>query len=441
MAYQVLARKYRPNVLGEVIGQDNVVKALENALATNRLHHAYLFTGTRGVGKTTLARILAKCLNCGDGITATACGKCDACNDINEGNFVDLLEIDAASRTGVDDTRSMLENVQYMPSQGRFKIYIIDEVHMLSAASFNALLKTLEEPPDHVKFILATTNPQKVLPTVLSRCLQFNLRNISADEVRAQLARVLESEEVTFDAEALTAVARASQGSMRDALSITDQAIARCGSHLETQVVVDMLGTARSDEVLLLLDTLARGDRTGLFAVTTGLAERSVDFADVMQGLGTAFHELAMSAATQSKVQSEFADFAGKFEPNWLQQAYQILIMGGRDLQYAPNPQIGFEMTMIRLLDFAPSDQAGVTKSPTKTVNSPTLQSEPNPRRQTKSAPTVESRDVKQSSIRKSPVQAKSQQTSPTEELPEFVQQLQKTFQAKLVNISTIDAA
>lgn len=441
MSYRVLARKYRPDQLDQVIGQEHVVEALSNALSLNRLHHAYLFTGTRGVGKTTLARILAKSLSCEEGVSAYPCGRCDACLGISDGTFVDLLEIDAASRTGVDDTRAMLENVQYMPTQGRFKIYLIDEVHMLSVASFNALLKTLEEPPEHVKFILATTNPQRVLPTVLSRCLQFHLRNISPDEIETQLSHILKQEEITFDPGALSAIAKSSQGSMRDGLSITDQAIARCGDHLAVETIVDMLGTARSDEVTLLLSTLANGDRKKMFEVINDLASRSVDFSDVMNGLETAIHDLAIAAAAQVTTPIELESFGESFEPSWLQSAYQILIMGSRDLQYAPSPQIGFEMTMIRLLDFMPlgenegvttsSDQSAIT-NPTQEV--PTRETIPeSPQTLTKSNHD-ESKSVQETT------QSSIEDPADSIELPEDVRALKETFDAEIIRVTPIEA-
>ena len=440
MSYRVLARKYRPDQLDQVVGQEHVVEALSNALSLNRLHHAYLFTGTRGVGKTTLARILAKCLSCEEGIAAISCSKCDACLEISDGTFVDLIEIDAASRTGVDDTRAMLENVQYMPTKGRFKIYLIDEVHMLSVASFNALLKTLEEPPEHVKFILATTNPQRVLPTVLSRCLQFHLRNISPEEVANHLSDILQKEKITFDQGALNAIAKASQGSMRDGLSITDQAIARCGEHLDVETIVDMLGTARTDEVTLLLSTLVDGDRKRLFEVISDLAGRSVDFSDVMNGLETAMHDLAMAVAAQIKPPVELEPFESSFEPDWLQSAYQILIMGSRDLQYAPSPQIGFEMTMIRLLDFMP---LGENEQPVETPVQPvtTQPVRESQTREPRPAPTqtrsTESRPLKTEEQDATP----SSNDSSTEniELPDDVRVLKETFDAEITRVTPLE--
>ena len=440
MSYRVLARKYRPDQLDQVIGQEHVVEALSNALSLNRLHHAYLFTGTRGVGKTTLARILAKSLSCEEGIAAISCGQCDACLEISDGTFVDLIEIDAASRTGVDDTRAMLENVQYMPTKGRFKIYLIDEVHMLSVASFNALLKTLEEPPEHVKFILATTNPQRVLPTVLSRCLQFHLRNISSEEIANHLSHILHKEKITFDQGALDAIAKASQGSMRDGLSITDQAIARCGDHLNVETIVDMLGTARTDEVTLLLSTLAEGDRKRLFKVISDLAGRSIDFSDVMNGLETAMHDLAIAAAAQIKPPVELESFESSFEPGWLQSAYQILIMGSRDLQYAPSPQIGFEMTMIRLLDFMPlgEDEQSVETPVQPTATKPVQGLRT---REPRSAPTQSvSTDNRQKTREEQDITQSSVESSMENiELPDDVRALKETFDAEIIRVTPLE--
>ena len=440
MSYRVLARKYRPDQLDQVIGQEHVVEALSNALSLNRLHHAYLFTGTRGVGKTTLARILAKSLSCEEGIAAISCGQCDACLEISDGTFVDLIEIDAASRTGVDDTRAMLENVQYMPTKGRFKIYLIDEVHMLSVASFNALLKTLEEPPEHVKFILATTNPQRVLPTVLSRCLQFHLRNISSEEIANHLSDILQKEKITFDQGALDAIAKASQGSMRDGLSITDQAIARCGDHLNVETIVDMLGTARTDEVTLLLSTLAAGDRKRLFEVISDLAGRSIDFSDVMNGLETAMHDLAIAAAAEIKPPVELESFERSFDPGWLQSAYQILIMGSRDLQYAPSPQIGFEMTMIRLLDFMPlgEDEHPVETSVQPTTTKPVQGLRT---REPRSAPTQSvSTDNRQKTREEQDITQSSVESSTENiELPDDVRALKETFDAEIIRVTPLE--
>ena len=354
MSYQVLARKYRPRTFGEVVGQDHAVRALMHALDADRLHHAYLFTGTRGVGKTTLARAFAKCLNCETGVGAEPCGTCSACTEIAEGRFVDLIEVDAASRTRVDDTRELLDNVQYLPSRGRFKVYLIDEVHMLSASSFNALLKTLEEPPPHVKFLLATTDPKKVPVTVLSRCLQFHLKNILPERIAAHLGEVLTAEDVSFEPAALDIIAEAAQGSLRDALSVTDQAIAFGGGALAEADVAALLGTVRGDEVAALLGALVEGDREGLLQCAAELAERNADLADVLASMQRALHDIAMGQTVGGEVPAAAAPFVDRMAPEDVQLFYQIALMGGRDLQFAPDPRVGFEMTLIRMLAFRP---------------------------------------------------------------------------------------
>ena len=361
MSYQVLARKYRPRTFGEVVGQDHAVRALVHALDADRLHHAYLFTGTRGVGKTTLARAFAKCLNCETGVGAEPCGTCSACTEIADGRFVDLIEVDAASRTRVDDTRELLDNVQYLPSRGRFKVYLIDEVHMLSASSFNALLKTLEEPPPHVKFLLATTDPKKVPVTVLSRCLQFHLKNILPDRIAAHLGEVLEAEEVSFEPAALDIIAEAAQGSLRDALSVADQAIAFGGGALREADVAALLGTVRGDEVGALLGALVERDREGLLRCAAELAERNADFADVLASMQRTLHDVAMGQTVGGEVPATAAPFVARLAPEDVQLYYQIALMGGRDLQFAPDPRVGFEMTLIRMLAFRPvaADEAG----------------------------------------------------------------------------------
>jgi len=352
MSYEVLARKLRPMGFDALVGQDHVVRALRHALDSGRLHHAYLFTGTRGVGKTTIARIVAKSLNCEQGVSATPCEQCSVCLEIKANRFVDLIEVDAASRTGVDDTRELLENAQYMPTRGRYKVYLIDEVHMLSTASFNALLKTLEEPPEHVKFLLATTDPKKVPVTVLSRCLQFQLKNLSREAIAQYLADVLEGEQVEFEAGALEVIARSAAGSMRDALSLTDQAIAYGQGVLRAQDVTDMLGVVGRDEVAVLLQALANGSAQDLMSVTAALAERSADFADVLRGLMEALHERAVHTA----LGEQDADFGAEE----LQLYYQIALIGHRDLSIAPDDRSGFEMTLLRMLTFAPSPQTSV---------------------------------------------------------------------------------
>ncbi len=358
MSYEVFARKLRPKGFDALVGQDHVVKALTHALDHDRLHHAYLFTGTRGVGKTTIARILARCLNCETaGVSSTPCGSCGACNDINSGRFVDLIEVDAASRTGVGDTRELLENAQYLPTRGRYKVYLIDEVHMLTTAAFNALLKTLEEPPPHIVFLLATTEAKKVPVTVLSRCLQFQLKNIPAEQIVAYLGQVLEADGVAFDAEALATIARSARGSMRDALSITDQAIAFGQGSLSADSVQDMLGVVGRNEVAGLLEALAAEDAAAVLRATADFASRGIDFASVLEELLGALHALAVDVAVRG------ADAAGGFSAEALHLNYQIALMGHRDLAISPDPRAGMEMTLLRMLAFAPEPGSSVPRA------------------------------------------------------------------------------
>lgn len=358
MSYEVFARKLRPKGFDALVGQDHVVKALTHALDHDRLHHAYLFTGTRGVGKTTIARILARCLNCETaGVSSTPCGTCAACSEINDGRFVDLIEVDAASRTGVADTRELLENSQYLPTRGRYKVYLIDEVHMLSTAAFNALLKTLEEPPPHIVFLLATTEAKKVPVTVLSRCLQFQLKNIPAEQIAAYLGQVLEADGVSFDDEAVATIARSARGSMRDALSITDQAIAFGQGALSAAAVQDMLGVVGRNEVAGLLDALASEDAAAVLRVTADFAARGIDFASVLEELLGALHALAVEAAVQG------ANAAGGFSTEALHLNYQIALMGHRDLVISPDPRAGMEMALLRMLAFAPEPGSSVPRA------------------------------------------------------------------------------
>ena len=336
-----------------------------------RLHHAYLFTGTRGVGKTTIARAFANCLNCEAGVGSTPCGSCGACVEIVEGRFVDLIEVDAASRTRVDDTRELLENVQYLPARGRYKVYLIDEVHMLSASSFNALLKTLEEPPPHVKFLLATTDPKRVPITVLSRCLQFNLKNILPERIAAYLVDILEAESVEFEPDALDIVADAARGSMRDALSVVDQAISYGGGRVGAEDVASLLGTVRRDEVSALLGALADADRKRLLHCADELAERNADFADVLAGMQRSLHDIAMVQTVGGEVASPVAPFVERMSPEDVQLFYEIALRGSRDLQFAPDPRVGFEMTLIRMLVFAPETVQSGGSAPRSSPSEP----------------------------------------------------------------------
>ena len=347
MTYEVLARRLRPSRFSELIGQDQTVRALANALDSGRLHHAYLFTGTRGVGKTTVARILAKCLNCEKGITSDPCGSCSACAEIKENRFMDLIEVDAASRTGVDDTRDLLENAQYLPSRGRFKVYLIDEVHMLSTASFNALLKTLEEPPEHIKFLLATTDPKKVPVTVLSRCLQFQLRNLSSDSITNYLQKVLDDEGVGYEIPAIEVIAKNAQGSARDALSLTDQAIAFGDGNISHENVVDLLGVVGRDEVNAMLEALESGSSQRVFQFSAELAERNTSFSELLKGMIESLHEMAVELSLGKSLDKTFS-------AEELQLYYQIALVGLRDINIVPDERSGFEMTLLRMLSFSP---------------------------------------------------------------------------------------
>lgn len=380
MSYQVLARKWRPRTFPQMVGQEHVLRALINALDNDRLHHAFLFTGTRGVGKTTVARILAKSINCEQGMSSTPCGECSACREIDEGRFVDLIEVDAASRTKVEDTRELLENVQYAPTRGRYKVYLIDEVHMLSGHSFNALLKTLEEPPPHVKFLLATTDPQKLPVTILSRCLQFNLKRLPLELIRGHLAHILTEEGVENEEAALTELARAADGSMRDALSLLDQAIAYGGGRVDIAEVQEMLGTIDRNRVFSLVQHLAGDDAGALMADVAQLAEQSPDFAGVLEELNSLLHRLALAQQVPAAVDDTLGDreallaLAEALSPEQVQLYYQIGITGRRDLPLAPEPRSGFEMVLLRMLAFQPAGGKGV--APVRKKAGPT-QSEP----------------------------------------------------------------
>ena len=360
MSYQVLARKWRPRSFAELVGQSHVLKALVNALDQNRLHHAYLFTGTRGVGKTTIARIFAKCLNCEQGVSSTPCGQCSACLEIDEGRFVDLIEVDAASRTKVEDTRELLENVQYAPTRGRYKVYLIDEVHMLSTHSFNALLKTLEEPPPHVKFLLATTDPQKLPVTILSRCLQFGLQNMTAEHIVGHLEFILQQEHISYEGTALWQLGRAADGSMRDALSLTDQVIAFGDGQVRAEDVSTMLGTIDQNQVIKVIGALATANASQILTTIAMLAEHAPDYMHVLNDLLSLLHRIAIAQAVPNAVDNSRGDkelilrLAATMTAEDVQLYYQIGVAGKKDLPLAPEPRTGFEMVLLRMLAFRP---------------------------------------------------------------------------------------
>jgi DNA polymerase III subunit gamma/tau len=366
MAYQVLARKWRPKSFAQLVGQEHVIKALANAFANDRLHHAYLLTGTRGVGKTTIARIMAKALNCETGVTATPCGVCSACTQIDAGRFVDLLEIDAASNTGIDNIREVLDNAQYSPTAGRFKVYIIDEVHMLSKSAFNAMLKTLEEPPAHVKFILATTDPQKVPITVLSRCLQFSLRQMTPQQVSAHLAQVLQAEEINFEQNALNILGHAANGSMRDALSLLDQAIAYGGGDVGELAVRAMLGAVDQSYLFDILQALIAGDGNAVLATADAIAGRGLSYESALHELAHLLHQVAVAQAVPKALaddlpqRAQIAALAEAMSPEDAQLYYQIALHGRRDLPLAPDEYAGFSMTLLRMLAFAPAEASQI---------------------------------------------------------------------------------
>jgi len=360
MSYQVLARKWRPRTFESLIGQEHVVKALRNALDQKRLHHAYLFSGTRGVGKTTLARILAKCLNCETGVSSSPCGKCSACMEIDAGRFIDLMEVDAATNTRVDEMRQLLENSAYAPSRGRFKVYVIDEVHMLSTSAFNAMLKTLEEPPEHVKFILATTDPQKIPVTVLSRCLQFNLKQMPSRAIAAHLEAVLAEEKLPGEGGALRLLADGARGSMRDALSLLDQAIAYSAGNVTEQAVRAMLGTIDDGFLYSILEGLARGDAAAVLAIAEDMSSRSIGFDGALQDLGALLHRVALAQGAPEAVDAEgglrerLLALGRALDPEEVQLYYQIAIHGRQDLPFAPDEFAGFTMALLRMLAFSP---------------------------------------------------------------------------------------
>jgi len=370
MSYQVLARKWRPKDFSSLVGQEHVVRALKHALEAKRLHHAYLFTGTRGVGKTTLARILAKCLNCETGVTARPCGKCSACIEIDAGRFVDLLEVDAATNTRVDEMRQLLETAQYAPTKGRYKVYVIDEVHQLSGHAFNAMLKTLEEPPEHMKFVLATTDPQKIPVTVLSRCLQFNLKQMPPAAIVKHLEHIMKEEKIPAEPEALGLLARAAAGSMRDALSLLDQAIAHSAGRIETRGVADMLGAIDRSYLMDMLDAVAKGEAATALKTADDMQARSLSFDAALGELASLLLKVALAQTLPGTIaedpeRARLGELAAAIDPESVQLYYQIALQGREDLPLAPDEHGGFVMTLLRMLVFRPDGAAQTISAPT----------------------------------------------------------------------------
>ena len=395
MSYQVLARKWRPRTFEDMVGQEHVLQALIHALESQRLHHAYLFTGTRGVGKTTIGRLLARCLNCETGVTPNPCGECSSCQEIQEGRFVDLIEIDAASRTGVDDMRELTDNVQYAPTRGRYKVYLIDEVHMLTNQSFNAFLKTLEEPPEHVKFLLATTDPQKLPVTVLSRCLQFNLKRMTPEHIAGHLRNVLTAENIPFEEPALWLLARAADGSMRDALSLTDQAIAFGNQKLAASDVSNMLGTIDQRDIERIVDTLVESDGPGLLGEIARISDFAPDYSVILADLLSLFHRVTMEQVVPGSADNALGDaeqvqaLARKLSAEDAQLFYQAALMGRKDLAITPDARMGFEMTLLRMLAFRPGADRREPPSVSSGGQNPPSESrdEPDPAPARRSAP------------------------------------------------------
>ncbi|WP_336285076.1 DNA polymerase III subunit gamma/tau [Citrobacter arsenatis] len=403
MSYQVLARKWRPQTFADVVGQEHVLTALANGLSLGRIHHAYLFSGTRGVGKTSIARLLAKGLNCETGITATPCGVCDNCREIEQGRFVDLIEIDAASRTKVEDTRDLLDNVQYAPARGRFKVYLIDEVHMLSRHSFNALLKTLEEPPAHVKFLLATTDPQKLPVTILSRCLQFHLKALDVEQIRHQLEHILKEEHIAHEPRALQLLARAADGSLRDALSLTDQAIASGDGQVSTDAVSTMLGTLDDDQALSLVEAVVAADGERVMTLVNDAAARGIEWEALLVEMSALLHRIAMVQLSPAALGSDMAaieqrmrELARIVPPTDVQLYYQTLLIGRKELPYAPDRRMGVEMTLLRALAFHPRmplpepevpRQSFAPVAPTAVMTPTQVQQQPAPAQQQQNVP------------------------------------------------------
>ena len=409
MSYQVLARKWRPRTFEDMVGQEHVLQALVHALEHQRLHHAYLFTGTRGVGKTTIGRLLARCLNCETGITPNPCGECDSCKEILEGRFVDLIEIDAASRTGVDDMRELTDNVQYAPSRGRFKVYLIDEVHMLTNQSFNAFLKTLEEPPEHVKFLLATTDPQKLPVTVLSRCLQFNLKRMTPEHIVGHLKHVLTEETIPFEEPALWLLARAADGSMRDALSLTDQAIAFGNENLSASDVSNMLGTIDQRDIERIVSTLVERDGPGLLAEISRISEFAPDYGVILADLLSLFHRVTMEQVVPGSADNALGDaaqvqaLARQLSAEDAQLFYQTALIGRKDLAVTPDARMGFEMTMLRMLAFRPGADRREPPAVTSGNTENTGRAEPEPDPGPVSPPVEERPQPEQTPVAPSP--------------------------------------
>lgn len=425
MTYQVLARKWRPRTFQDMVGQSHVLKALGNALDQDRLHHAYLFTGTRGVGKTTLARILAKCLNCEKGVSSTPCGECDACVSIDEGRFIDLIEVDAASRAKVDETRELMDNVQYAPTNGRYKVYLIDEIHMFSNHSFNALLKTLEEPPPHVKFLLATTEPKKLPVTILSRCLQFNLSHLTNDQIAKQIEMILSQESVKFDQASVELVARGADGSMRDALSLLDQAIAYGGGELEESQVRSMMGTIESADLNGLIQALIDADADALLNTIETIALQSPDFDSLLSELLSLLQKIAIiqvlpeNSANGLKANETLLQFANAMSKEDTQLYYQIGMMGRKDLYLAPDAKSGFEMVMIRMLAFRPMTD-GEVSAKTQTLKPSTVTATTQTNAQQIIQENIQQKAKPQASPIEEQVAPESQEQSPvTEAIPE----------------------
>lgn len=386
MSYEVLARKWRPHTFAQLVGQDHVVRALINSLNKNRLHHAYLFSGTRGVGKTTIARIFAKALNCEQGVGSEPCGQCSTCKEVDAGRFVDLIEVDAASRTKVEETRELLDNVQYTPTMGRFKVYLIDEVHMFSGHSFNALLKTLEEPPPHVKFLLATTNPQKLPVTILSRCLQFHLRRLSPEQIHGQFVHILQQEAIEFEPTSLSSIVQSADGSMRDGLSILDQAIAFGGGRITTAAVEQMLGSIGCDHILTIIHQIIQGDAQAILQSVRDISQYTPDFIGIIRELARLFHQIAILQVAPNAIDDyaekkpQILKLAEALSPQDVQLFYQIAIIGQRDLPLAPDLRIGLEMILLRMLAFKPNGFQISTPHPdlkVATNSSPTIASAP----------------------------------------------------------------